>query len=110
MELEDWRAEFEDIGVNVAGMTYDSVEVLAAFHAGNALGYPLLRDVDAQHVLAYGVLNEEYQPPHRAYGIPHPGILLIRRDGTVLGKYAIPGYRRRPPLDLLLEDVAARLR
>jgi len=82
----------------VAAMTYDSLEVLKNFHDDNDLGYPLLRDVDAAHVISYGVLNEEYEPGHRGYGIPHPGILFIQADGTVALKFAVPGYRGRPPL------------
>ena len=54
-------------------MTSDPLEVLLDFHDEHQLGYPLLRDQDARHVKAYGVLNPEYEPGHRAYGIPLPG-------------------------------------
>lgn len=93
--------------MNVAGMTYDSLELLAGFHAEQSLGYPLLRDADAILVDALGIRNEEYAPGHRAYGIPHPGILLIGADGKIKAKYAVPGYRRRPPFDVLIQDVKA---
>ncbi len=109
MQLEEWRDEFAAIGVNVAGMTYDSQEVLAGFHAEEQLGYPLLRDVDAQHVNALGIRNEDYEEGHQAYGIPHPGILFIGADGVVKAKYAVPGYRRRPPFEALLEHVKSTL-
>ncbi len=109
MQLEDWREKFAALGVNVAGMTYDSVEMLAAFHAEQALGYPLLKDEDARLVNALGVRNEDYAEGHRAYGIPHPGIMYITADGTIKAKYAVPGYRRRPPFDALYADIEALL-
>lgn len=105
MQLEEYRSAFEALGVTVAGMTYDSLEVLNTFHAEQTLGYPLLKDVDAEHVNAYGIRNEDYEPGSRAYGIPHPGIIFVGADGVVKAKYAVRGYRKRPPFDELLEDV-----
>ena len=94
-------------GVNVAAMSYDSLDVLGGFHSAQALPYPLLRDVDAQHMQALGVLNTDYEPGHRGYGIPHPGVLLIGADGIVLRKFAVPGYRERPPFSEMMTAVAA---
>lgn len=89
--------------MNVAGMTYDSQEILAAFHDKEALEYPLLRDVDQRHVSALGVLNEDYGPGHAHFGVPHPGIVYIDANGIVRAKFAAQGYRSRPPF----EDVFA---
>ena len=90
----------------MAAVTYDPPETNAAFVAKSEIGYPLLSDVDAATVKAYGVLNEDYEPGHRAYGIPHPGIVYIAA-GTIIVKRAVPGYRQRPPFDELLEAVSA---
>ncbi len=87
-------------------MTYDDVSALAAFHAEQQLGYPLLKDEDIKHIGAYGVLNTEYEPGDSGYGIPYPGILYVDREGKVLLKFAVPGYRQRPPLDAVLEAIA----
>ena len=86
-------------------MTYDSQEILAEFHGTQNLGYPLLRDIDAAHVNALGIRNPDYEKGHRAYGIPLPGILFIGPEGKVRAKYAVPGYRKRPPFESLLEQV-----
>ncbi len=109
VQLAQWQERFAAIGVKLAGMTYDDLSVLKSFHDEQNLGYPLLRDVDAQHVKAYGVLNTEYEPGHRGYGIPYPGIVYIRRDGTVALKFAVPGYRERPPLEQVFAAVEADL-
>ncbi|MEM1435082.1 MAG: peroxiredoxin family protein [Pseudomonadota bacterium] len=102
LQLKDYTAEFAALGVNVAAMSYDSLEILDGFYRSYELPYPLLRDVDQQHVKAYGVLNERYKPGHRAYGIPHPGALLIEPDGRLKAKFAVPGFRQRPPFDAML--------
>lgn len=107
VQLEDWREKFATLDVNVAGMTYDNRDVLANFHSSESLQYPLLQDEAAKNVLALGILNDEYAPGHRAYGIPHPGIIFVGADGTVKAKYAIPGYRKRPPFEMLFADVEA---
>ncbi len=105
MQLAEWQERFAAIGVNVAGMTYDDLAILKDFHGAQQLTYPLLRDVDAKHMIAYGVLNEQYQPGDRGYGIPHPGILFIRPGGEIALKFAVPGYRSRPPLEEVLKAI-----
>ena len=94
------------MGVNVAAMTYASLDVLDTFHFEQQLQYPLLQDRYARHVNSYGVRDENYAPGHNAYGIPRPGILFVGADGIVRAKYAVPGYRKRPPFDALYADVA----
>lgn len=103
MQLESYREQFANIGINVAGMSYDSAEVLSEFHQKEALGYPLLKDQNAKHVNALGVRNESYEEGHRAYGIPHPGILYVDAQGVIRAKFALAGYRKRPPFNELLE-------
>ncbi len=105
VQLEEWRERFAEIGVNVAGMTYDNQDVLADFHQKENLNYPLLRDIDARHVNALGIRNEEYEEGSRAFGIPHPGVVFVDAGGVIRAKHAVPGYRRRPPFDALFEHI-----
>ena len=105
VQLDEWRERFEALGVKVAGMAYDDLEILSSFHAERELGYPLLRDADAKHAISFDVLNEYYKPGSFAYGIPHPGIFYISPEGTVLAKVAVPGYRQRPPMEDVFEAV-----
>ena len=91
---------FEGAGVKLAAMTYDSLDILKEFHDYRGLGFPLLRDVDGQHVNAFGVPDENL-----GNGIPLPGMLWLAPDGRINAKFAVPGYRTRPPL----EDVLSRV-
>ncbi|MEM1435931.1 MAG: redoxin domain-containing protein, partial [Pseudomonadota bacterium] len=70
MKLNDIKDQFDAIGVGIAGMTYDKPETIQQFHAKWTLQYPLLKDVDGQHVDAWGIRNEEYGEGTFAYGIP----------------------------------------
>jgi peroxiredoxin len=63
----------------------------------------MLRDEDIKHVSEFGILNQQYQPGQRAYGIPEPGIFLISAEGIIRFKFAEQDYRLRPDFSLVLE-------
>jgi len=109
VQLAGRSDEFEALGLGLAAMTYDERAVLAAFAAESGASFPLLQDVDAKHVLAFGVLNEAYPEGDENYGLPHPGILWIGLDGVLRDKWSVPGYRTRPPLDEVLADIRSAL-
>lgn len=90
-------------------MTYDDMAILAEFHQSQNLGYPLLHDENAHHVEAFGILNEEYEPGDRAYGIPHPGVFYISAGGIIELKFAERGYRNRPPMEAVHEAVSLKI-
>ena len=79
-------------------------------HRTRDLGYALLSDPDGEYVEAIGIRNEEYEPGHPGFGIPHPGIMLIDASRTVLYKAALENYRVRPPFDALFDAVSAAVR
>jgi len=109
VKLSDIHDQFEDLGVGVAGMVYDDPEVILDFHREWDIPFPLLRDVDGQHVDAWGIRNVEYEEGSFAYGIPYPGIVVIAPDGEILAKYAKEGYRARADWATVLADVRAVL-
>ena len=88
-------------------MTYDARSQLKAFHAEHNLNYPLLQDVDTRHVDAYGIRNKDYAPGDRGYGIPHPGVILVDKNGVVTGKLAYPGFRDRPSFEAIYDVLKA---
>ena len=106
MQLTEISAQFEDMGVNITAMTYDSVEMLKSVEEDEGIEFTLLRDADITHVNALGILNEDYEPGSRAYGVPHPGIFIITPDGVIRAKFAEHGCRDRPNCDNVLEAAA----
>jgi len=107
VKLNDLKDEFGAIGVGIVGMTYDKPEVIKAFDEKWDIGYPVLKDVERAHVEAWGIRNEEYGPGTFAYGVPHPGVVLISPEGEVLAKWAEPGYRSRADWSEVLAEVTA---
>lgn len=99
MQLVEVSEQFEAIGIKIAAMTYDSVEMLKTVEEDQSINFTLLNDLNIRHVNALGILNEQYEPGSRAYGVPHPGIFLISADGIIRAKFAEEGFRLRPSLD-----------
>lgn len=107
MQLIDIADQFEDMGLSVVAMTYDSVEMLKTVEEDQGIEFTLLHDEDITHVNRLGILNDiDYEPGHRAYGVPHPGIFLVSPDGVIQYKFAEEGYRLRPDFDNVLEAAA----
>lgn len=94
------------MGIEIAAMTYDPVDFLKTVEEDQGSNFPLLHDEAITHVNALGILNEDYEPGTRAYGVPHPGIFLIDPDGIIRYKFAEEGYRTRPPWDDVLAAAA----
>ena len=65
---------------------------------------PLLRDVDALHVNAFGIPDEDL-----GQGIPRPSIFWLAPDGSISAKFAVPGYRTRPPIAEVLASISAKV-
>lgn len=107
MKLNDLTDQFDAIGISVAGMTYDKPEIIKAFDEKWNIDFPVLKDVNRQHVDAWGIRNQEYGPRTFGYGIPYPGVVLMSPDGEVLAKWAEEGYRSRADWSEVLKEVTA---
>jgi hypothetical protein len=95
VELEQSCALMEKNGVRIAAISYDSPELLAAFAAKHAIGYPLLSDSGSEVIRRFGIFNSNMAPELRSYGVPHPVEYLISPDGVVVKKYFVPNYQHR---------------
>lgn len=102
-QLVEAQAQFNAIGFNVATMTYDPVATLKEAEAEYETTFPMLYDAESTHIKAMGILNTQYEPGHRAYGIPYPGIFILDNNGVIRAKLAEEDYRVRPDFSLVLE-------
>ena len=103
MELLEFEGELQSLGIGIAAMTYDSNEDAHKFSRQFGIEFPILQDVDQFHVRRFDILNKDHSPGHWAFGVPHPGILLIDRKGILRFKLAEEGYRERPAWSEVLE-------
>ncbi len=106
-QLVEAEAQFNAIGFNVTTMTYDSVATLKEAEEEYETTFPMLYDEDSAHIKAMGILNMQYEPGNRAYGIPYPGIFVLDNKGVIRAKLAEEDYRIRPDFSLVLEAAQA---
>jgi len=106
-QLVEAKSQFNALGFNVTTMTYDSVATLKEAEEEYETTFPMLHDADSAHIKAMGILNLQYEPGQRAYGIPYPGIFVLDSKGVVRAKLAEEDYRIRPDFSLVLEAAKA---
>jgi len=105
-QLVDAEAEFNALGFNMTTMTYDSVATLKVAEEEYGTSFPTLHDENSAFIKALGILNAQYEPGNRAYGIPYPGIFVIDSQGIIRAKLAEEDYRERPDFSLALEEAS----
>ena len=87
VQLERQRENFEQEGIHVAAVTFDSADVLRHFAERAGITYPLLSDPDSKAIRAFGLLNEAVPASHRFYGVAQACRLLIDEQGRVTAKF-----------------------
>ncbi len=95
MELQARHTELRELGLGVASITYDAPALIKKFADERKIEFPVLSDQDHSIVQRYGILNRQFEPGHRNYGIPHPGTFILDREGRVLARYFEEEYQYR---------------
>ena len=93
--MERKRDSFEEDGINIAALSFDSTEALQHFAKRKGIGFSLLSDPESKVIRAFDILNENISPKHQFYGIPHPGQYLIGKNGVVKAKFFEDNYTER---------------
>jgi peroxiredoxin len=93
VDLQGAQNAFVAKGINVAGVSYDSVAILADFAERRSITYPLLSDTSSSLIDAFGIRNPESTGIEA--GIPYPGYYLIDRDGVIEKRFFETAYVNR---------------
>jgi peroxiredoxin len=101
VELSEHAPDLKSKGVNVAAVLYDSRAELERFSHKYEITFPLLSDPESSAIIQLGLLNPNYDPSSKYYGVPFPGVFLVNSKGIIVGKFAEENYRDRP----LMEDL-----
>jgi len=99
VQLQIESEKFSDAGIRVVGVSYDAVDKLKAFADSGKVKFPLLSDEGSAVIKAYGL---EFKR-----GLPHPGTLIVDKDGVLRAKLFEDGYVKRHTPDDLIEAVKA---
>lgn len=103
IEINKWQDKISQLGFGIAGISYDSEEVLKGFSQQNDIGFPLLADQNHQTITSFKILNQDYKPGDRHYGIPYPGIMVVNPQGQLVFKYFYQGYKNRVDMQELYD-------
>jgi peroxiredoxin len=93
VDLERAQKLFAAKGIQVAGVSYDSPQVLAEFSRRKAITYPLLSDKGSRLIDAFGIRN--VAATGEQAGIPVPGYYLISQQGIIEKRFFEDGYINR---------------
>ena len=105
MDLNTGVAGMERRGYRLAGISYDSPEILKTFIERRKIGYTLLSDPKSQIIDRYKLRDPQYPPGNLAYGVPRPIIFILDRNGTIKAKLYEDTYAKRPPTTLVIETL-----
>ncbi len=93
IQLQAAKERFEKQGIKLAGVSYDSVEILKYFSGRRKIDFPLLSDPDSKIIRMYQVLNSEAVGPNA--GMARPGYFFIDPEGMIREKFFEAKYRER---------------
>ncbi|PCJ48653.1 MAG: AhpC/TSA family protein [Gammaproteobacteria bacterium] len=108
-EINEWNDRINELGYQVAGISYDSLEILKTFSDKNQLKYPLLHDLNHKTMEDLKVMNDKHKPGDKGYGIPYPGVMVINNEGRLAYKYFYEGYKKRVIMEKLYLQLKAGL-
>lgn len=91
------------VSVDPPDVSRTFAEKLASDGKGR-IGFPLLSDPDHKTIDAYGLLDPAYVG-QKSYGIPHPAVYVIDKNGRVAWARVESNYRERP----VNQDIRAAL-
>ena len=95
MELEKNKAEFAKLGLGVAAVSYDSVEVLHNFAERRGIHFVMLSDPESKTIRELNILNNTIPKDNAYFGVPFPGSFVLDSRGVIVAKYFEDDYRER---------------
>jgi peroxiredoxin len=105
MDLNTAVAAVERRGYHIAGISYDSPQILKTFIDRRQIGYTLLSDPKSEIIDRYRLRDPQYPPGNRAYGVPRPIIFILDKTGTIKAKLYEETFMKRPPASLVVSTI-----
>jgi peroxiredoxin len=105
IDINSGVAEIEKRGYQVAALSYDSPDVLAAFTAKRHIAFTFLSDPKSEVIDRYSLRDPQYPPGSRAYGVPRPIIFVLNPQGVIKAKLYEESYKNRPPVTQVISKL-----
>lgn len=103
MQLQNAKEKFDEQGIKLAAISYDSQAILMDFAKRHKIEFSLLADPDSQVIRSFNVLNTEAKGMNK--GMAHPGFFYIDDSGFIREKLFEAKYTNR----FTANNVIARL-
>jgi hypothetical protein len=91
--LQSAHNKFQQQGIGLAAISYDTEAILKDFSARHGIEYPLIADPKSHIISRYGVLNTKATGLTK--GMSQPGYIYVAPDGTVKEKFFETAYTDR---------------
>jgi peroxiredoxin len=117
-EYEKLQAQFKNLGVQIIGLTPDTLSEIEKTRKKQGISFPIYRDADNKIAKQFGIafkMNQEITGLYKKFGIdlssaqgnsanelPLPGIYLVDSNGLVAYSYLDIDYRKRAEPQSLL--------
>jgi len=105
VEINTGVAEIEKRGYHVAGLSYDSPEILQATTVKRQLKYTLLSDPKSEIIDRYNLRDPQYPPGNRAYGVPRAIIFVLDAQGVIKAKFFEDNFKYRPRITTVISKL-----
>jgi len=93
VQLQNAKAKFEQQGIRLAAISYDSQAILIDFAKRHNIEFPLLADPDSKVIRSFDILNTEAKGMNK--GMARPGFFYIDDSGMIREKYFEAKYTNR---------------
>ena len=93
MQLQNVKQKFENQGIKLAAISYDSPAILKDFAKRHNIEFPLLADPDSKIIRSFNVLNAEAKGMTK--GMARPGFFYLDESGVIREKYFEAKYTNR---------------
>ena len=101
MQLQNDLKAIKASGLQVVGISYDSVALLKKFTEKRKIEFPLLSDHKSKTIDAFLLRNKSAKTGSRTDGIPYPATILIDTKGIVRANLSGTTRRRHSTKELL---------
>ena len=101
VQLQEDLDEIEAAGIQVVGISYDSVETLKKFADERKITFPLLSDAGTRTIDAYRIGNKDVRAGSRQDGIPLPATFLVDSQGVIRAKLSGTTRERHTTAELI---------
>lgn len=102
VQLQSDLAEISGAGLQLIGVSYDSVETLKKYADDHDIEYPLLSDEGSETINAYGIRNTSMDGRGAFAGVPNPGTYILDKEGVVQAKLFLERYQDRHSTEQLV--------